>query len=125
MEQDLLLTGAAGKDREGKQRQRRQTKTGKARKTEKANKDREGKKDREGRQRQRGQKRQTGLFKKYSYLTTADGQLPYKESARNTASRTLNCYGTCQCSALLNGVFVSRNGFPVRVVSFLIIIVSV
>ena len=47
MAQDLLLTGAAGKDREGRQ-------TEKA-KTEKTDKDREGK-DREDRQRQRRQK---------------------------------------------------------------------
>ena len=78
----LLLTGAAGKDREGKQRQRRQTKT------EKANKDREGK------QRQRRQaktekaKKQTNWYiQRCSYLTTADGQLPYKEPSGNTASR--------------------------------------
>ena len=106
MEQDLLLTGAANKDREGK-------------KTEKADKDREGKKtekadkDREGRQRQRRQtktekadkdregKKTNWYIQRCSYLTTADGQLPYKEPSGNTASRHSGLYGTCQCSPLL------------------------
>ena len=112
MEQDLLLTGAANKDREGK-------------KTEKANKDRESKKDREGKQRQgkqerqRRQKKTNWYIQKYSYLAMAGGQLPYKEPAGNTASRHSGLYGTCQCPALLNGVFVQWNEFSVRTVSFL------
>ena len=68
MEQDLLLTGAANKDREGRQKQRRQAKTEKARKTEKA-------------------KKTDGSVQKYSHLATAGGQLLYRESARNTSSR--------------------------------------
>ena len=64
MAQDLLLTGAAGKDREGRQ-------TEKA-KTEKTDKDREGK-DREDRQRQRRQKKQTGIFKNVRILQRQAG----------------------------------------------------
>ena len=113
MEQDLLLTGAANKDREGK-------------KTEKANKDRESKKDREGKQRQgkqerqrRQKKKQTGIFKNVRILQRQAGSYRTAESARNTASRHSGLYGTCQCPALLNGVFVQWNEFSVRTVSFL------
>ena len=85
----------------GRQRQRRQTKAGKARKTEKANKDR-----RICSKNIRILQRQAGSYR-------AENHLEIHQAG------TLDCYGTCQCSALLNGVFVSRNGFPVRVVSFL------
>ena len=60
--EDLLLIGAANKDREGRQRQRRQTKTEKAKKTD-------------------------GSVQRCPYPATAGGQLLYKESARNTSSR--------------------------------------
>ena len=63
-------------------KQRRQAKT------EKAGKDREGKKT-------------NWYIQKYSYLTTAGGQLLYREPAGNTADRHSGLYGTCQCSALL------------------------
>ena len=75
---------------------------GRQAKTGKADKDREGKKtdkDREG-------KKTNWYIQKCSYLTTAGGQLTYSKSARNTASRHSGLYGTCQRSALLNGVFV-------------------
>ena len=87
MKQDLLLTGAAGKDREGKQRQgrqrqRRQTKTEKAKKTD-------------------------GSVQRYSYLTTAGGQLPYSESAKNTAGRHFGLLQYLSVSSLVEMVYLS------------------
>ena len=103
MEQkNLLLTGAVNKDREGKDRE---------------GKDREGK-DREGRQRQRRQERQTGLFRDIRILQWQAGSYRTKNQLEIRQAGTLDCYGTCQCSALLNSVFVIWNSFPVRVVSF-------
>ena len=78
-----------------------------------------------GRQRQRRQKRQTGLYRNIRILQRQAGSHRTENRPEIRQVGTLDCYSTCQCSALLNGVFVSRNGFPVRVVSFLRIIVSV
>ena len=72
-------------------------------KTEKANKGREGKKDREGKKTEKAKTEKTGkdregkktekakktdwYIQRRTYLATAGGQLPYRESARNTAGR--------------------------------------
>ena len=108
---NLLLVGAADKDRKGK-------------KTEKTDKDREGK------QRQRRQaktekaKKQTGIFKNVRILQRQAGSYRTENQLGIHQVGTLDCYSTCQRSALLNGVFVSQNGFPVRVVYFFRINIS-
>ena len=114
-------TEKADKDREGKQRQRRQAKTEKAKrqtKTEKASKYREGKKTEKA-------KKQTGIFKNIRILQWQAGSYRTENQLEIRQAGTLDCYITCQCSALLNGVFVIWNSFHVRIVSFLRIIVSV
>ena len=63
----------------------RQTKTGKARKTEKAD----------------------GSVQRYSYLTTADGQLLYRESAKNTVSRHFGLLQYLSVSSLVEMVYLS------------------
>ena len=64
------------------------------------------------------QKRQTGLFRNVRTSQRQTGSYRTENQLGIHQVDTLDCYSTCQCSALLNGVFVSRNGFPVRVVSF-------
>ena len=130
-------TEKAGKDREGRQRQGRQTKTEKAgkdregRQRQRRQKDREGKKDREskktekagkdreGRQRQRRQaktekaKKQTGIFRNIRTSQRQAGSYRTKNQLEIRQVGTLDCYSTCQCSTLLNGVFVIWNSFHV------------
>ena len=95
----------------GRQIKIEKAKTEKAKKTEKADKDREDK-DREGRQRQRRQKdregrqRQTGLLRDIRILQRQAGSYRTKNQSEIRQVGTLDCYSTCQCSALLNGVFV-------------------
>ena len=80
----------------------RQIKIEKAKKTEKAKRQRRQAKTEKAKR----QRRQAG-----SYRTEN------RSGIRQVG--TLDCYGTCQRSALLNGVFVQWSGFHIRVVSFL------
>ena len=76
------------------------------------NKDREGKKTEKA-------KKQTGIFRDIRILQRQAGSYRTENRPEIRQAGTLDCYSTCQCPALLNGVFVQWNGFPVRVVSFL------
>ena len=101
----LLLIGA------GRQRQRRQERQRRQTKTEKAGKDREGKKT-------------DGSVQRYCILQRQAGSYRTENRPEIRQAGTLDCYSTCQCPALLNAVFVQWHGFPVRVVSFLRINIS-
>ena len=102
MEQDLLLTGAAGKDREGKdregkQRQRRQ---------------RQRRQERQRRQRQRRQERQAGLFRDVRILQRQAGSYRTENRPEIRQAGTLDCYITCQCPALLKWCLCSIERGP-------------
>ena len=72
------------------------------------------------RQRQRRQERQ--ILQKCSYLTTADGQLLYKEPSGNTTGRHFGLLQYLSLSSLVKWCLCSMERFPVRIVSFLRII---